>query len=206
MLYRTIFACLLLMPLSGCQTYSTSTQTPQPPDSETIVEKQCPTINECPILAQCPPITKAVCAAALPNHKLKLIGQVEYVDIFPTGLRQKARIDTGAETTSIDARDITEFERDGKSWVQFSVVDRVSSEVVKFKLPIERTVLIKRHGADLTRRYVVSMRLAIGDLRDSVEVTLADREKFDYPVLIGRNFVQGQAVVDVSRKFVALEQ
>lgn len=204
--YRNILAFLLVLPLSGCLTFLKAEKAPKTPKPKAVAEKQCPVIDEPPTMVQCPPITEKVCAAALPDHKLKLIGQIEYVDIYPTGLRQKARIDTGAETTSIDARDITAFERDGKSWVQFSVVDRVSGEAVNFKLPIERTVLIKRHGADHTRRYVVSMRLALGDLRDNVEVTLADRSQFDYPVLIGRNFMQGQAVVDVSRKFIALEK
>lgn len=206
MQYRNILVFLLVLPLSGCLTFSKPVKTPKNPKPDKVAEKQCPVIDERPAVVQCPAITESVCAAALPDHKLKLIGQIEYVDIFPTGLRQKARIDTGAETTSIDARDITEFERDGKSWVQFSVVDRVSAETIDFKLPIERTVLIKRHGAERTRRYVVLMRLAIGDLRDYVEVTLANREQFDYPVLIGRNFVQGQAIVDVSRKFIALEK
>ncbi|MGH1370884.1 MAG: ATP-dependent zinc protease family protein [Cellvibrionaceae bacterium] len=210
--YRSFLVCLLMLSLSGCLTYSpsnsksTSEKAQPPADAEVGIEQQCPAVNKCPALVQCPPITEAVCAAALPDHKMTLIGQVEYVDIFPTGLRQKARIDTGAETSSIDARDITEFERDGKPWLQFSVIDRVSEEAIVFKLPIERTVLIKRHGADRTRRYVVSMTIAIGDLRDSVEMTLADREQFDYPVLIGRNFLQGQAIVDVSRKFIALEK
>ncbi len=46
----------------------------------------------------------------------------------------------------------------------------------------------------------------MGSINEVTEVSLADREKFEFPVLIGRNFLEGEAVVDVSRKFVTLEQ
>lgn len=183
---------LMTMTLNGC--LSVSTRTVEGQASSQPVEA-CPVIEQ----PQCP-------TPDAPVYKLNTIGQVEYVDILPTGMRQKARIDTGAETTSIDARAVTPYERDGKPWVKFSVVDRNTNQPTEFKLPVERTVLIKRHGADNVRRRVVSMQLAIGDLRDRVEVTLADREKFEYPVLIGRNFLEGRAVVDVSRKYIALER
>jgi len=207
MRYRSLQIVLLSIFLNGCLAISTSTADKHKNnrDQEPVAQGQCPVAKSCPVTTQCSPITQKVCAAALPEHKMIIIGQVEYVDILPTGLRQKARIDTGAETTSVDAREVTAFERDGKPWVQFTVLDRVTQVPAYFKLPVERTVLIKRHGAENIRRYVVSMRLAIGDLRDSIEVSLANREQFDYPVLIGRNFMQGRAIVDVSRKFIALD-
>lgn len=133
-----------------------------------------------------------------------LIGQVEYADIMPLGLRQKARIDTGAETTSVGAINIEEFERDGRKWVKFGVALRDSDEVIEFKAPLLRTASIKRHNADNVQRPVVQMRLAIGGLEQTLEVTLADRSDFEFPVLIGRNFLDGRALVDVSKKFLAL--
>ena len=192
-----IGASLLALSLSGCLSVSTSTVEGKVSDNAVKVEA-CPVVEppQCPVQE----------TPEAPVSQFHTIGEVEYVDILPTGMRQKARIDTGAETTSIDARDVQPYERDGKAWVKFTVVDRNSNQPKHFKLPVERTVLIKRHGADNVRRRVVSMQLAIGELRDSVEVTLADREKFEYPVLIGRNFLEGRAVVDVSRKYIALER
>ncbi len=154
----------------------------------------------------CELVEQPVCPTIEESAGLATIGQVEYVDVLPTGVRHKARIDTGAETTSIDSRDIVLFERDGKQWVRFLVVDRVTKKPTEFKLPVERTVTIKRHGAESVKRPVVALELAIGSLRDRIEVSLADREKFTYPVLIGRNFLDGRAQVDVSRKFTALER
>lgn len=153
-----------------------------------------------------PVISKSVPKVSRPTVEIKTIGQVEYVDILPEGIRQKARIDTGAETTSIDALDIEYFERDGKSWVKFKVVQRRSGNVTEFTKPIVRNVLIKRHGAKNDRRPVIKMTLAIGSIKKKIEVSLTDRSKFEFPVLIGRNFLYGDIMVDVSNKFLMLDK
>ena len=153
-----------------------------------------------------PVIAKSVPKVSRPAVEIKTIGQVEYVDILPEGIRQKARIDTGAETTSIDALDIEYFERDGKSWVKFKVIHRRSGNVTEFTKSIVRNVLIKRHGAKNDRRPVVKMTLAIGSIKKKIEVSLTDRSKFEFPVLIGRNFLYGDIMVDVSNKFLMLDK
>lgn len=217
MAYKVLGIGISILFLTGCETFFGAQQTVQDPP-ETL---QCPVVEPvvCPELPPVPevkpeppkPEVKAPeqpvdCAKpASYNSKYHRLGQVEYVDIMPMGFRQKARIDTGAETTSIDAVDIVEFERDGRAWVQFAVKDRNTDESVMIKAPIKRTVLIKQHGNGDIRRQVVLLTLAIGELKEEVEVTLADRENFEYPILVGRNFLQGRALVDVSRKFLSLE-
>lgn len=54
----------------------------------------------------------------------QLVGAVERVHLSPPDAVFEARIDTGAESSSLDARDIREFERDGSTWVRFLLVDR----------------------------------------------------------------------------------
>jgi len=191
MTYRMLgISCAVLL-LNGCLSISTHKVEPSGESAKTG--------------ESCELIEQPVCPVVEASTGLATIGQVEYVDVLPTGVRHKARIDTGAETTSIDSRDIVLFERDGRQWVRFLVLDRVSKQPTEFKLPVERMVTIKRHGAKSVKRPVVALELAIGSLRDRIEVSLANREKFTYPVLIGRNFLDGRAQVDVSRKFTALE-
>lgn len=217
MAYKVLGIGISILFLTGCETFFGSQQSTQAPP-ETL---QCPVVEPvvCPELPPAPEVKperpkpevkppEQVVDCTKPveyNSKYHRLGQVEYVDIMPMGFRQKARIDTGAETTSIDAVNIIEFERDGRDWVQFSVKDRNTDESVMIKAPIKRTVLIKQQGSKDIRRQVVLLTLAIGELKEEVEVTLADRENFEYPVLIGRNFLQGRALVDVSRKFLSLE-
>jgi hypothetical protein len=218
MAYKVLGVGIAVLLLAGCAPFleqQEGQQTPPP------MIDQCPVVEPvvCPEpppparpdspkpVPYIPPVKEPSCPKPeVYNSKYQRIGQVEYVDIMPLGFRQKGRIDTGAETSSIDAQDIIEFERDGRPWVKFVVKDRNTGEAVELRAPVRRTVLIKQHGVDNVRRQVITLTLAIGGMKDDVEVTLADRENFEYPILIGRNFLQGRALVDVSRKFLSLEQ
>lgn len=128
-----------------------------------------------------------------------IIGTIENVRLVPPNIVLKARIDTGAKTTSIDARKITPFERDGKEWVRFVCHSANKEHTIERK--IIKTILIKRHGEESQRRYVVDMRIVLGNISQLVQVTLNDREKYTYPILIGRNLLRDYFIVDVSKKY-----
>lgn len=129
----------------------------------------------------------------------RIIGNVEKVRLAPPNVVLKARIDTGAKTTSIDARNIIPFERDGKQWVRFVIIAEEKEHTIERK--VIRTVQIKRHSADSQDRYVVKMRIVLGDVSQLISVTLNDRDAYQYPVLIGRNFLRDYCIVDVGKKF-----
>ncbi len=129
----------------------------------------------------------------------KIIGAAEKVRLLPANMVLKARIDTGAKTTSIDARDITPFERNGVKWVRFNCVDGNKTETVEKK--IIRIVEIKRHGAKPQNRYVVKMRVVLGNVSRLIEVNLNNRKPYEYPVLIGRNFLRDSFIVDIVEKY-----
>ncbi len=131
-----------------------------------------------------------------------LVGGLEYVYIPSSKVTLKARVDTGAKTSSIHAIDVKEFERDGKRWVKFKLVSGKKSFIEK-ALPVFRTVRIKQDAdLDSQRRYVVKMRINLGTISQLAEVTLNDRSNLLYPVLIGRNYLNGVAIVDVSKKYL----
>lgn len=129
----------------------------------------------------------------------RIIGAIENVRVVPPNIVLKARIDTGAKTTSIDARNITPFERDGKQWVRFVCMDGEKEHTIEKK--VMKTVQIKRHGEASQDRYVVKMRIILGDVSQLIPVNLNDRESYIYPVLIGRNFLRDFFIVDVAKKF-----
>lgn len=132
-----------------------------------------------------------------PNSK-HIIGAIENVRLVPPNVVLKARIDTGAKTTSIDAQNIVPFERDGKEWVRFNWI--IGEKEYTIERKIIKTILIKRHGDDSQRRYVVKMRIILGKVSQLISVNLNDREEYKYPVLIGRNFLRDYFIVDVSKK------
>lgn len=115
----------------------------------------------------------------------------------------EARIDTGAATTSIHAEDQQLVEKDGKRWVRFSLLDPDKGENVFIEKRLRRTVLIKKSDEEEPqRRYVVRLWLTLGDKRSLVDVTLTDREHMEYSLLIGRNLLVDNMIVDVSRKHI----
>lgn len=131
------------------------------------------------------------------KYELGIIGAVEPVYILPHKIALLARIDTGATTSSLDAKNITLFERDGVQWVSFDVLDKKTKTPHHFEKKLRRKISIKRIGQD-EDRFVVNMDILFGTKTITEEFTLANREKFKYPVLIGRNILTGRAVVDTS--------
>lgn len=134
----------------------------------------------------------------------QIIGGVEKVLIAPPGLLLTARIDTGAESASLDARNMQEFERDGVRWVRFSIMDRETGEMTEVERRIVRHVRILQSSFDEhERRPVVEFRLTLGEYSQTAEFTLSDRSHLTFPVLIGRNVLQDVMLVDVGKSHIA---
>ena len=112
-----------------------------------------------------------------------------------------ARIDTGATTSSIHAVDAENFERDGKPWVRFKS-GTPGKKLETLELPWTRHVRIKGEDDDFDRRPVVLIEVTVDGHRRRIEATLNDRSNYSYPLLIGRNFLRDNCIVDVSRKHV----
>ncbi|WP_070966739.1 RimK/LysX family protein [Vibrio sonorensis] len=131
-----------------------------------------------------------------------ILGEQEWVYI--PGLEQsfKARIDTGATTSSISATEIIAFERDGKDWVKFKL-EHAGKKSKEIALPVQRWAKIKQSSSDkANKRAVVVGWIQIGDLKEKTEFTLADRTHLEFPILLGRSFFKDVAVIDVSKKYV----
>ena len=131
-------------------------------------------------------------------YPLGVIGGVENVYIKNMLTPFLARIDTGATTSSIGVENIKEFERDGKAWVSFTLENKETKEIRFFEKKIFRRVSIKRQEGENERRFVVKMEIRIGNQLLEKDFTLGNREDFDYQILIGRNVLNGLAVVDVA--------
>jgi hypothetical protein len=144
------------------------------------------------------------------------LGFVEWVVMKDTGLRLKARLDTGAKTSSLHAVNVEEFERNDQEWVRFQIplgdhedqpgggeVDH-QDVIMEFERPVYRTVLIKRKGADSQRRHVVLMKFCIAGTVHETQFSLTDRSNFSYPVLLGRRFMRDDNIlIDSANSFMA---
>lgn len=137
-----------------------------------------------------------------------VIGRVEWVWIDALNKKLKARVDTGATLSSIHATKIERFERDGKNWVRFTMQVNTEGEQgtnvkeQEFEAPLARNAKIRQASAEeIDARPVVRLRMRLGHLEEDVDFTLTNRSEMNYPILLGRRFLQDIAVVDVSLKF-----
>lgn len=130
------------------------------------------------------------------------VGLVESVRIEPSGLIVDAKVDTGADNSSVHASDVVRFKRRGESWVRFQVVNREGkSETLERELL--RVAKIKRPTGKSGKRPVVTLGVCLGTTYKEVEVTLVDRSRFRYRMIIGRSFLGNDFVVDPSKKYTA---
>ena len=153
-----------------------------------------------PLRAVEPPRVERAGSKSSAPEKL-IVGEVEYVAIPVLDTVFQARIDTGAKASSIHAVDVATFERDGKPWVRFTIKNPCKNLEFPLEMEVSRTARIKQQGEDSERRNSVTLVVTLGDITREVDVNLADRSNFDYPVLIGRDFLKGTAVVDVAQQY-----
>lgn len=136
-----------------------------------------------------------------------VVGRAEWIGLTNIGTYLKARIDSGANTSSLSAKDITYFERDGENWVRFKLgltEEDVAVEEVRdqwIERPVVRRVRIIQASGDESRP-VISLMMTLGPIQESVEFTLNDRSHLTYPVLLGRRFLMDIAVIDVAELYL----
>jgi hypothetical protein len=130
------------------------------------------------------------------------IGPVTTITEVSSGLPFPARVDTGATTCSIHYEAI-EIENPAKN-PEDNVGKRVrvliknpdgDEEWITTKIVDHVTV---RTSTKDDERYKIQLKLRWQDVEKNVLVTLKDREKMKYPLLVGRNFLRGNFLVDVN--------
>ena len=149
-------------------------------------------------------VPAAVAGACVPATDIStrlVVGQLETVWLQNLQLALPARIDTGAETASLDARNIELFERDGRRWVRFDILHPQTGEPLPVERKLKRMVaIVQSNIAESERRPVIVMGITIGDIVQTAEFTLSNRSHLDYQVLVGRNILKDFMIVDVSKE------
>jgi hypothetical protein len=142
-----------------------------------------------------------ICAAAK-SSEFKILGWVENAYLSDPGIEMKAKLDTGAETSSLDSRIVKKFRKDGKRWVRFAITDRESGEEYILVRERVRTIGVVQHDGSTQTRPVVMMKVCIAGEKLETEVSLIDRSEFIYPLLVGRKALSTFALVDSSETFL----
>jgi hypothetical protein len=141
------------------------------------------------------------CHAA--TRDLEIVGWVENAKLVDPGIGLKAKLDTGAETSSLDAAIVKKFRKDGKRWVRFRIIDRQTGQEYTVVRERVRTLGVVQHDGSTQTRPVVMMKVCIASRLVATEVSLIDRSEFNYPLLLGRNTLKSFALVDPANTFLS---
>lgn len=136
-----------------------------------------------------------------PVREKLVMGWLESVFLKPWNLRVTAKLDTGAKTSSLHADRIDHFTKDGQEWVRFTLEGSDDRTSVVVERPLIRTAYIKERMSRSSKRDVVRMALCKNGRDYETEFTLVDRSNFNYPLLLGRSFLQDVALVDAAETF-----
>lgn len=133
---------------------------------------------------------------------LEVFGWVERVKLYPIDQKVKAKLDTGAKTSSLDARNIRVVRQGKNRYVRFEFVDPDTKEVTEMRLRRIRGVRIVRHSGQHQHRHVAELDICLGEHRKTIEVSLIDRSNFIYPLLLGRRALENIALIDSGSTFL----
>ena len=156
-------------------------------------------------MRQAPGTTLALCALAWSAAtQADTYGRQERVRVMSVPpIEVVAKLDTGADRTSLNAVDIKYFLRDGDTWARFTIDN--GSVLPGNRVTVERVVIrdvkLRQRGGGVEHRPVVAMDLCVGDRLLKAELHLSDRRGYTAPLLIGRSELEKLGSVDVSREF-----
>lgn len=134
-----------------------------------------------------------------------IIGACEWVALPDLGISQlRARVDTGAKTCAMHASEIEQVERDGVSLAVFHVpIGRHESiRWQRCEARVRRIRRVRNTSGELEERLTIRTPLVIGHSRWAVDITLTNREKMRYRMLLGRTAMENHALVYPARTFL----
>lgn len=133
---------------------------------------------------------------------LPIVGWIEKVEIAGAGIILHAKLDTGADHSSLHAKSIEQFEKKKQTWVRFEVRNRYGETKV-IEARTHRWAKIKRIMGKSQERIVVRLGLCLGHQFMEVDVNLVDRSNLSFPMLVGRGFLAGNVIVDSSKSYTS---
>lgn len=134
-----------------------------------------------------------------------IIGSEEWCAFKTLGIGAiKARVDSGAKTSSIHAFNIQVFKRNSNPWVSFEIhpIQQNRKTTIRCEAPIIDKRTVKSSSGDSERRYVIRAPMRIHDFEWEVELTLSNRDTMGYRMLLGREAMHNRMLVDPSASFL----
>lgn len=137
----------------------------------------------------------------IPANDLPVLGWAEWIALPELGIRAlKAKVDTGAKTSSLHADDCERFVRDDADWVRFRVPTPLGHATCE--LPVHDRREVRSSSGHAEERPVVMVDCRWRDHRWRIELTLTDRTAMKFPMLLGRRAMDSRFLVDPGKRFL----
>lgn len=137
------------------------------------------------------------------ERALGLVGWREWVALPGLGVPLlRAKVDTGARSSSLQVERQWRFTDLGAPWVGFVVRPRRTGDLLlEAAAPVLDEREVTDSGGHTTRRVFLATEAWVGGSVRRIELNLAERRGMLFPLLLGRRALQG-LVVDPQRSFV----
>ena len=139
------------------------------------------------------------------DDRLPVVGWREWLALPEMGVsRIKAKVDTGARTSSLHAFALTRFRRGDEPWVRFEAhpLQRDTSVVIPVEAPLIDRRTVRSSSGDETLRPVVATTVELMGRRWEIELTLIRRDPMGFRMLLGRQALRGRFLVDPGRSYL----
>lgn len=141
------------------------------------------------------------CSAA--EQKKKIIGETAKISVRQANINYLARIDTGARITSIHATDLmvsnaAEEKKDNIGKEISFTTENENHQQARITTIIKEVAKV-RNAQGVEYRYVVDLKLHWRGINKQARVNLRNRSAMSYKLLIGRNWLSQDFIVDVDK-------
>jgi hypothetical protein len=150
------------------------------------------------------PIPPAQAHDAGPVEGPVVVGWREWVALPQAGVDWvKAKIDTGARSSSIHAFDLEAYDVDGQEWVRFSIHpwQRSDEDVAELSLPVLDRRDVRSSNGQTEQRYAVALDVTLAGRTITTVMTLSNRDEMGFRMLIGREALERGFLVDSARSY-----
>lgn len=135
----------------------------------------------------------------------RIIGWREWIGLPDLGIPKiKVKVDTGARSSALHAQDIERFRKNQKDWIRFVIYpfQDEKNKVVQARAPVLDLRKVKSSSGHVNERYTIETKAQLMGFQWLIELTLTNRDMMGYRMLLGRQALKRNFIIDPNRSFL----
>ncbi|HEX9864186.1 MAG TPA: RimK/LysX family protein [Acidimicrobiia bacterium] len=137
--------------------------------------------------------------------KKTVIGWREWVQLPELGvLETKAKVDTGADNSSLHAFNVERVERNGVDYVRFELHPKQRSRkpTIQCEAPLAMVKKVKNPGGRSELRPMIRTKVVVAGVELEALVNLTSRDEMGFRMLLGRRSLRNRFIIDPGRSYL----